>query len=396
MGWFDWSLEQDKNDRDSPSVGVETVEFWGANQGALVIMGGPKANDSFKGATTDRVVKNWSHGVGRPPFYLAHVGPWPWSAPLGEMIELTAMRNYYATMLDIQTGGAIFRHWQLVDTDTGEDLSFTPRNTAPEAIRYDLSKPPPFMGPGTEWKIAPFEFHDVSVRGEQVRRQHEAAGAAVAMLVGDALGKDTAVGTVDAIDDVAARRFSQYTEAISRQMEARWKQIYLDLRSHKDPVFVHDQKRDREDSPGSFLSVATTLKGDEIVTEDVEVKLDTRSPLAKIRDFRMAIEMVSSGFMDYKRAVEQGLIPGVDDADEELMALGLSEAERLVMTSKLKQLQAQLMQNQGSAQPPSVEDAPRFLAGNRTDPRSMGTQRGPDNVSDTGLAAGASDLARAV
>ena len=312
------------------------------------------------------------------------------------MIQLTAIRNYYATMQDIQTGGAIFRHWQLVDSNNGDDLTFTPRNTVPETIRFDLSEPPPFMGPGTEWQIAPYEFQaGVDVRAEQVRLQHESAGAAVAMLVGDAINQNTAVGTADAIDDTAARRFSQYTGALERQTEARWKDIFKRLQKHRDPVFVHDSKRDREEDPGSFLSVSTTLTGAEIVTEDVEVRLDTRSPLARIRDFRMAIEMVSSGFMDYKRAVEQGLIPGVDDADEELMALGLSEAERLVMTAKLKQLQSQLMQNSGAAPgEPTVEDGPRFLAGNRTDPRGTGTQRGPNNASDTALSAGASDLAR--
>ncbi len=105
--------------------------------------------------------------------------------------------------------------------------------------------------------------------------------------------------------------------------------------------------------------------------------------------------MISSGFMDYGRAVELGLIPGVDDAEAEKLAIFVSEGERIVAQTKLIALKQEAMKLAGLTDPAQGDGVqPRMLEGTRTDPRGTGTGRGPDNVSDTAMAAGASDTLR--
>ena len=392
-GFFDFSLPTDPDGPDSSGeAAIETAEVWGGNNAGLVIMGGPKPTRAFNASTVGRVLATWTHTFGKPPFYPIVLGPWPWHSPLDEMVQLTNTRNYYESMLDIQTGGAIFRHWQLIDDNTGDDITFTPRNTVPETIRFDLSEPPPHMGPGTHWEVAPFEFHDVTPRYQQIVAQHENAGASVARLMGQSVNQNTAVGTADFMDDAARREFGPWLEQIEGSIAEQWSDLFRwHRRFHKDPLFVADQRRDPE-SGLTFLNVALELKAEDIATEDVTVRLDTRSRLGKFADFRFAVEAISNGFMDYDRAVEQGLIPGIDDPELEKLMIALGEAERLVIQAKLQAIQQAMAQNQGSAPDPST--AGRFLEGTRTDPRGTGTERGPNNISDSALAAGATDIAR--
>ena len=400
----------DESDSTTWSISVNVAEVWADDGGALVYMGAGNGAQLKTGVATvgdvpaeSRVLSTWENATGHPPFYAAFVGPRPVHSPLDEMIQRTNARNYWATMLDIQASGAIYRHWQLIDNGTGDDMTnklYIGRENAPEHLLYDISKPPPDMGPETEWKLAPFEMHDVVPRYTQIRDDHESAGASVARLSGQAVNQNTPVGTADFIDDAARAEFGDWVEAKEKQAALAWYDWLCYHRDvHKDPVFVVDKQRDTDNDPTVFLSTTTSLSAAEIVTETVEITYDMRSRLSKIADYRLFTEMRNNGDMDYRTGVELGYVPGVEDGDAEIAAIVLAERERIHMETRLHQAQqedlaamnAQVSQDR-LAPPPAP--LPNVVGGARTDPRGTGTQRGPNNISDSALAAGATDLNR--
>lgn len=391
MGFYDFGTEVNPSDPKTwpHDQRVKIAEIVGSNNGALLMMNSANVRDSvnFGALSEGRILQRWTHKNGRPPYYVETFGAYPYHSPLDEMVQLTPARNYWATMLDVQASGAIFRHWQLVDTENEQDITATVvGETVPEHLVYDMSKPPPYMGPGKEWRPAPFEFHDVNPRYLSIKQDHEAAGDSVARLLGQVANQNTAVGTADFLDDAAMREFSQLIQSVEDQTARRWRDYFRYLRDqHKDPVWVHWQQRDSENAVGSFLSTAVQLAGGDIASEYIEARLDLRSRQAKLADFRYAMEAISAGFMDYRRAVDLGLIPDVDDAEAEMIAIAAFEAERLVAQMQLKALQMRIAQNKGLLPDQQGAD-PRFLEGAQTDPRSLGTGQGPDNISATALA----------
>ena len=85
----------------------------------------------------------------------------------------------------------------------------------------------------------------------------------------------------------------------------------------------------------------------------------------------------------------------MDDADSEKAAIYVAEAERIEAQVELLALRQSAMQNAGLMPEQQQGSAdPRFLQGQQTDPRGTGTGRGPNNISDTAMAAGASDTLR--
>ena len=393
LNYMNLSEAIDSADALTWDITVRVAEVWDDDAGALVFMGAGEGSslkdgvDVAKLDAQDRVLKTWINVAGRTPFYIAKVGPQPWHSPIDEMVQLSTPRSFWATMLDIQASGAIFRHWQLTDSDTGDDLTnklYIGRDSAPEHLLYDLSKPPPDMGPGTEWKLAPFEFHDVVPRYTQIREDHESAGASVARLSGQVVSASTPVGTADFIDDAAQAEFGDWVEALDIQACAAW----------YDMVFVTDKRRDSENDPTSYLSTTTAITADDIVTDEVEIATDRRSRLSKIADYRLFSEMRSNGDMEYATGVELGYIPGVDDAAAELDAIYVAQAARIQAETRLRVIQQQAMQALTGTGGEMPDPNPNIAGGARSDPRGTGTQRGPLNVSDTALAAGASDIAR--
>jgi hypothetical protein len=389
IGFFDFGTDLDPSDPTSwdPGLTVEVAEVWGSTNGALVLTGGNgrAATKSWGPSTHGKILATWPNLYGRPPFYLVAPSTQPFVSPLDEMIQLTNARNYLATMSDLQMSGAIFRHWQLVDTSTGEDMTDRlPIDAAPEHVRYDLSKPPPNMGQGTRWELAPFEFQDISQRYAEVVLQHETAGNSVGRLMGSSVNQNTPVGTADIIADQAKLEFSEYTEGIEAAVAQRWTDWMAWFREHhSDPVRVTDRRRDTGNFEG-FVTVKRELRGEDVISEDIVVTMDTRSRVQKVADFRFAVEKISNGMSDYDREVEDGNIPGVDDSESEKAAIFVAEAERIEAQVELMRLQRVAMQVAGLAEPPPGA-GPRFLEGTRTDPRGTGTGSGPDNVSDTAL-----------
>lgn len=398
LGFFDFGEIKDREDPTTwgGHMSVETTEVWGDENGGLVVTGGPKPTRSFTSSKQGRVITEWENPHGRPPFYIAAVGPWPWHSLIDEMVQLTGSRNYWAQMQDIQASGAIFRHWQLIDTTTGEDVGGSlPPDTVPEHLLYDPTKPPPFMGPGREWQLAPFEFHDVSPRYEQIRLAHESAGASVARLLGQTVGSETPVGTADVMESAARREFEQPVQAVQYQQEEMWRDLFRWQRTtHKDRILVFDMKRDEEGDFG-FINTVSELTPDDVVTEHIKVTLDTRSRLAEFADYRQFVEMTNNGHMDYTRGVEQGLIPGVDDAQSEKDAIMVSEVEKIEAKAELQALFQQALRAAGLAPEQFGEQDTRFMTGPRVDPRGGGNQQGPDNVANTALAPNATDTLRA-
>ena len=401
LGYFDIGESIDPSAHETWDISVQVREVWGPENGALIFVGAAGSSALRSGVVVsdlpagERVYARWTNYVGRVPVYIAKVGPQPWHSPLDSMYALTNERNFWATMLDIQASGAIFRHWQLKEQATGNDVTNVHwRDNVPERLLYDLSKPPPDMGPGTEWALAPFEMHDVIPRYTQIREDHERAGASVARLHGEQVNQNTPVGTADFIDDMAQREFGDWIEAMQVQIEQAWTDLFYWLKYvHKDAVFVVDKMRDADD-PTKFLSTALTLSAADIVTEDVKVTLDNRSRLSQIADYRRGVEMQKNGDIDYRSRVERGLVPDVEDADAELAAIYVSQSERIRLETRLRAQQIEEAQNLGLMQPAMPDPAPNIAGGPKEDARGTGTQRGPNNVSDTALAAGATDLLR--
>lgn len=386
------------------AVAIEVAEVWGPENGAILITGSPKPERKKGGlqeAGATRILAEWDHQWQRPPFYLRTVGTQPWHSPLDEMVQLTNERNFWATMLDVQASGAIFRHWQLADSNTGEDITGSlGRDTVPEKILYDPSQPPPDMGPGTEWTLAPFEFHDVRPRYEQIKLDHENAGSSVARLMGQSTNAYTAVGTADALGESASEEFNEWVKSIEGSIEQMWADTFRWIRRfHKDPIYVDDQRRDSEEEIGSFLNTTAAVGGGDVVSERVQVRLDMRNRLAKIADYKLGREMQNNGDIDFETRVEAGLVPYVDDAQEILAALYVSQRQRIALEQRLG---AAAMQDRqalmGVAGVPAGNDTypppqPNITRGGVTDTRGSGVGQGANNVANSGIAPGGSDTA---
>lgn len=394
----------DVNNSGTWEVSVSIAEAWTKDEGALIFMGAGSGSSVASGVdmktlgAEKRILLRWVNIIGRTSCYIAMVGPQPWHSPLDQMYALTNLRNHLATMRMIQAGGAAYRHWQLIDKSSGADaMDVIPRDHAPQHVLYDLSKPPPDMGANTEWILAPFEFQPgLEPMYMQMRADHEAAGSSVARLSGQVINQNTPVGTADFIDDAAQAEFGDWAQALDLQAQAAWADLLYYLRTkHKDAVYVTDKQRDRENDPTSFLSTTTSIETADIVTDTVEITTDRRSALSKLRDYRWFVEMQGNGHMEYETGVGLGLVPGVDDADAELDAIYVSQMYRAIMEARIHVTQQQELQALAPPNPDAVPPArPNVAGGSAVDPRGTGTRRGPGNISDSALAAGATDTAR--
>lgn len=390
---FDWVESLDDPMYLGGKDHVETRELWVGDRGYLVVWGG----QHIKTDDPHRIIASWKNFTGKPPFYLT-AGAWPWHSPLDEMIALTNERNYWATMLDLQAAGAIFRHWQLIEEATNDPISRAVWNQpVPENVLLDLTQPPPSMGPGTRWEIAPFEFHDVLPRYQQIVAQHEAAGSAVARLMGHDVGAYTAVGTVDMMEEFADREFSDITGGpdgeggVAQMLAEAWADTLRFLRvHHPEKVLVSGRVRDTsEEGEGQFFNTTLELTGPDIVSEEVGIRLDTRSALRKAADYRMGREMQNNGDMSFPRRVENGLVPWVDDAEEEKADIFADTVENMVLEQKVVDAVEQM---RGT---PAAEPTPRpsITTGGSYDRRGTGVGRGPSNLSDSALQPSSPDTA---
>lgn len=392
---FPW-IESVADGRNYTATGTaEVAEIWTPDQGMLIIQGEGKSKMAADNPL--RIIARWRNSGPRIPFYVAPATPWPWHSPLDEMIALTGERNFWATMLDLQGAGAIFRHWQLVDTTTGDDMSaLLAANPVPEQVLLDLSQPPPNMGPNTKWEIAPFEFADVLPRYTQIVAAHEAAGASVARLMGQQVNAYTAVGTADMMEDFARREFADIISAVEDQHSRIWEDTFDHIRRvhTKEPVVVAGRMRNEQTA--RFFQTHLEITGQDVVAEDITATVDTRSRISLIADYRLGREMRTNGDMGFDRAVEQGLVPWVDDAKAEKASIYIDQLENITLEAEAMAFAQEVQENlQGAPPAPAQPPAPpNITRGARTDPRGTGTERGPGNISDTALAAGATDMNR--
>lgn len=391
-GAFPWAESLNESRFGSSGESIETKEIWTPDRGAIILTGESKTMNADDPA---RVISSWRNLFGRVPHYIAAASPWPWTSPLDEMIQLTNLRNYWATMHDYQAAGAIFRHWQLVDTNTGQDVPVSLwKQPVPEHLLLDMSKPPPYMGAGTEWKLAPFEMNDVIPRLQMIVAQHEDAGASVARLIGHAINANTAVGTADQMEDYARGEFADIIEAVEDQRSMMWEDSfrYIAKVHKKEPVLASARMMSLK--TGRFFQTTLEIRGEDVVSEDIGVQLDTRSRLAKIADYRYGREARTNGDMSFGRAVELGLVPGVDDAVAEKQDIFVDQIENILYETQIINFQREAAQNMGLTDPAAAPAPPNITRGARTDPRGTGTGQGPDNVSNTALSPGGSDVLR--
>lgn len=392
---FDWVESLNEPLYVGGKDNVATRELWVGDRGYLIVWADESAQ--LKKEDPIRIVSSWRNFTGKPPFYMV-AGSWPWVSPLDEMIQLTNERNYWATMLDLQAAGAIFRHWQLIQDTTGDPISASLYSQpVPENVLLDLTQPPPDMGPGTRWEIAPYEFHDVLPRYQQIVAQHEAAGSAVARLMGQDVGAYTAVGTVDMMEEFADREFADITGGdegeggVAQMLADAWQDTFKYLRvHHPEKVIVSGRVRDTtEEGEGRFFNSTLELTGKDIVSEDISVRLDTRSALRKAADYRMGREMQNNGDMSFPRRVEEGLVPWVDDAEEEKADIFADTVENGILEQKAMEAIQQQGQ-QANAEPPP---RPSITTGGSFDRRGTGAGKGPSNISDSAMQPSSPDVA---
>jgi hypothetical protein len=214
--------------------------------------------------------------------------------------------------------------------------------------------------------------------------------------MGDVVNANTAVGTADQIEDYARREMADIITSSEDQMSGMWEDSFRYIRRQhaNEPLVVAARMRDTAE--GRFFQTHLELRGSDVVAEDVGVKLDTRSRLAMLADYRYGREARTNGDMSFGRAVENGMIPLVDDAQEEKADIFVDQVENITLETQIIGHQQAVAQNLGIGQQPTSEPppGPNITRGARTDPRGTGTGQGPDNISNTALATGASDTAR--
>lgn len=387
----------------SPKVKIREVNL--PDRGYLIVWDSPSAktptgrNRSLAPDNPDRIVAEWRND-GHVPQYPTFTGTWPPASPLDQMAQLTPLRNFWATMHDYQAAGAIFRHWQLVSEATGETLAEALwRDAVPEHMILDMSQPPPDMGPGRKWELAPYEFTDVVPRFERIVAQHEAAGQSVARLMGEMVGPHTPVGTADQIEDYARREFSDLIASYNNTHIALWEDTFRHIRtSHrggKVTVAARERSAAADGSIEWFTNTLELTSGD-IVTEDVEAATDLRTRMAKIADYTLGREMQNNGDIGYERRVEMGWVPGVTDATEEKGAIFIDGVENMMLEAKGASAVREMLANEQPMEAPTGADMPAPLnmtRGARTDPRGTGVGPGANNRSDTALQPGAEQVA---
>lgn len=399
-GNFKWADSIMENRFGPSAYSVRVRELWTPDAGCLIVDGEPD-NGTLAPDAPARILRRWRNANGRrPPFYAITVGTWPYHSPLDEMVQLTNLRNWWATMQDAQASGGIFRHWQLVDESTRDPIaSALWDDPVPENILLDLSKPPPPMGPGKKWELAPFEMFDTAIRYQSIVAQHEAAGASVARLMGQLVGPNTAVGTADAIEQYARAEFNDFVESYQDATARLWEDSFAHIRrTHtREPMVVAARQRATV-AQGDLAFANTTLeiRAADIVAEDVTVTADTRSRLAQIADYQLGRQMQNNGDIGYDRRVEMGLVPWVDDATEEKAAIYVDTVENMTLEANATAQAQSVQSNLGGPPAPMQPMAPpNITRGRVSDPRGTGVGAGADNIGDTALSPMGTDLMRA-
>ena len=396
--YFDWAETPIDDYRSRAGVAtVRVTELLLPDFGYLIVRDSPTArrasggNRELSPDNADRIVARWRTNWPRIPHYVTFTGKWPPASPLDRMVQLTALRDWYATMQDVQGAGGAFRHWMLVDDASGESLADSLwRDAVPEHILLDLSQPPPSMGPGKRWELAPFQFiPEINARYLQIKADHEAAGASVARLMGNLVGPHTPVGTADQMEDFARREFSDLIDSYGGTVQAIWEDTFRHLRDHhKDRVVVAARTRASAERDGAidWFSQRLELSGSEVVSEDIEVTVDTRSRLSLVADYSLGRMMQNEGDIGYERRVEQGVVPFVDDAEEEKAAITVDGIENMLLEQQATEVVRQAQQNAAAPDdPPRPMTVTRGAGG---DPRGSGVGAGPLNIANTQLQAG--------
>lgn len=353
----------------------------GPTNGGLVVSSG----DETKGQVQERVLMDWENHLGRPSFYPRVTSTRPWTSPLDRMVQLTNLRNFYATMLDLQAAGAAFRHWQLIEESTGDvqPLSQFGASAPPEHLIYNMAEPPPQMGIGTKWELAPFEFHDLMPRYIAIREQHDESGFAVARIMGAGIGENTHVGTAHIMEHESRRNFNNVFKAMELGSEAEWADYFGWHRDeYKDQVIVHRVARDVENDIGRFINLALSLTGAEVKSEHVRIDIRPDLPIDQAARYRLGREMRTAGDLTYRTAVENDLVPFVDDAEGERAALYIEQRERLKLEAQLSvavQQHIALITGQASPQQGPGTEPGRIGSG------ASAPGKGPDNIADTSV-----------
>ena len=322
FGYYDFGRGVRPDDTSTwPAISLETREVWTGDQGMLFgfessIRINGAAPRRLRTADSDRneglLFGAWANQLGKVPYYPRASGPMPWVSDLDLMVRFTGERNHWATMKYAQARLSIFRRPQLV-TDEPDDYG----GVEPQALDFEPGKLPNPPA-GSKWEEDPFTFQPtIFAEYQEVVRQHELAGAIVAKLMGSEIAEHTAVGTADAIEETAQRPFSDALESISFSVADEWSDLFgwLAMYHRDDPVFVHTLKEPPLGKVQRSQRVARVLRGRDVVSENITVKALPQSLINQVALKNMADEGVERGSWDYEHAVEQGWIPGVNDAN---------------------------------------------------------------------------------
>ncbi len=346
-------------------VSVETAEVWADDVGMLFAVEGtvrtatgetvPQRNRRRKIPKEGFLMATWPNQLGRVPYFPRAAGPWPWQSDLDLMVRLTPARNHWATMKYAQARLAIFRRPQAVEPQQADfdDLE-------PQTIEYEPGQEPSLPG-GAEWKANPFEFErNIFIEYQEVVRQHEQSGAIVAKLMGSETAQHTAVGTAEAIEETSMRPFHAAIESIQFAVAEEWEVFFTWLKKHHptDPVFVHQIKPPAPGKVERSRTVARVLVGKDVVSNNIRARAKPQSLISQVALKNMADEGIQRGSWTYEHTVEEGWIPGVDDANSML---------KRVYASRVR---AGMAQNSLEA---TLEEHRQLLQGQLITPQTAGT-----------------------
>lgn len=390
FGYYDFGRGARPDDTSTwPAVSLETREVWTGDQGMLfgfessVRVNGstPKRLRSATSGDDDGLLFGaWFNQLGKVPYHPRASGPTPWVSDLDLMVSFTAERNHWATMKYAQARLAIFRRPQLVAKEE-DDYG----GIEPQALDFEPGKLPNPPA-GAKWEEDPFTFQpQIFAEYQEVVRQHELAGSIVAKLMGSEIAEHTAVGTADAIEETAQRPFADAIESISFSVAAEWSDFFgwLAMYHVDDPVFVHVLKDPPLGEVGRSQRVARVLRGRDVVSENITVKALPQSLINQVALKNMADEGIERGSWDYEHAVENGWIPGVNDANTMLKRV---YASRLRAGLAQNSIQAALAQDQAllTGEQPAPPTSETNELGQPTGGRSG---QGPVNIRNSQIAA---------
>ncbi len=313
------------------TASILTAELWVEDEGVLIWLDGmgigrpgmgpqPIAGRKLKGTigAADRILDRWPNQWGKPPYYLRPVSPFPWESPLDSMMHMVNEFNYWDTLRQVQLHAGVLRTFTLVRKleSGGVGAPVIDTDDSPKTITLKQGQPLPYMGPGFEWILSPFDEIDVETGYQNASKEIEAAGDLVKALSGSSINQNTAVGTASMMFNSAQRGLSPMIRAEAKAVSEELIDFAVWVRdTFKEPITVHGMRMPELGEEGGLQAITQVLEPEDIVTTNIEVVIRPMLPVDQAADLAKAEQTIQGGLKTIDGVVEAGWIPGENDPE---------------------------------------------------------------------------------